>query len=171
MTPTNLPDPPDIDARRAIVTDLKRTMDALVWKSLQVGIEALKSYDLTLPQVIALQAIIQTGPNVDMGTIVEATGLPASTLTSVADRLLQRGLIQRTPHPSDRRRVQVSATETGKAMKAEMDQHDIEAFIWLTRDIEIAQLEGFHRALQLLQVKVDAATLQDFEKLRPGSSG
>ena len=48
------------------------------------------------------------------------TGLPASTVTRVLDRLEQRGFITRSSVPSDRRKVAVAVVE---AKAAEVAQH------------------------------------------------
>ena len=47
----------------------------------------------------------------------------AQTLTSVLDRLEERGLIARAPHPEDSRGVLVSITETGNQTVAETFPH------------------------------------------------
>ena len=45
--------------------------------------------------------------------LVAATGQRPSTLTGVLDRLERRGLIERGPHPDDRRSVLVALTAAG----------------------------------------------------------
>ena len=52
--------------------------------------------------------------------VSEQTGLPASTVTRVLDRLEQRGFITRSSVPSDRRKIAVNVVES-KA--AEVAQH------------------------------------------------
>jgi MarR family transcriptional regulator, organic hydroperoxide resistance regulator len=45
-------------------------------------------------------------------------GSRPTTMTSVLDRLTGRGLIERRPHPADRRAVQIELTAAGRAMAA-----------------------------------------------------
>jgi DNA-binding MarR family transcriptional regulator len=100
--------------------------------------------------------------------VVEATGLPASTTTSVVDRLVQRDLVSRTAHPSDRRRVLVSATGNGCALQDEMDCHDLNTLHWLSRDVATADLERILIAFKRFQQQIENATVDDFNRLRSG---
>ncbi|HEX5617102.1 MAG TPA: MarR family transcriptional regulator [Solirubrobacteraceae bacterium] len=47
--------------------------------------------------------------------LVAASGQRPSTLTGVLDRLERRGLVERGPHPDDRRSVLVALTAAGQA--------------------------------------------------------
>jgi DNA-binding MarR family transcriptional regulator len=47
--------------------------------------------------------------------IAERTGLTAGSATSLIDRLVSAGLVERTPHPDDRRRVLVGLTAPGRS--------------------------------------------------------
>lgn len=152
--------------RLRLVSELRDTLDALVWRSLQLGAGVLKQYELTLPQAMALGAITRLGPAVDMGRVVEATGLPASTTTSVVDRLVQRGLVSRGSHPADRRRVQVSATRSGSYLQDEMDCHDLNTWTWLSRDVSTNDLTRILAAFERFRQQLEEATVDDFNRLR-----
>jgi DNA-binding MarR family transcriptional regulator len=47
--------------------------------------------------------------------IAERTGLTAGSATSLIDRLVSAGLVERRPHPDDRRRVLVDLTAPGRS--------------------------------------------------------
>ena len=47
--------------------------------------------------------------------IAERSGLTAGSTTTLIDRLVSAGLVERTPHPEDRRRVLVGLTAPGRA--------------------------------------------------------
>jgi DNA-binding MarR family transcriptional regulator len=53
-----------------------------------------------------------------MGTLAEEWKLDASTATWIVDRLEARGLVERRPHPSDRRSKLVVLTPKGAKLKA-----------------------------------------------------
>lgn len=51
-----------------------------------------------------------------VSTIQHVFGMKASTLTSLLDRLENRGLIQRVPNPDDRRSFRIEITRDGKVL-------------------------------------------------------
>ena len=53
------------------------------------------------------------------GEIALAFGVPKANVTSVIDRLLNKGLVSRHEDPSDRRRYLLSLTDKGKKMMVE----------------------------------------------------
>jgi DNA-binding MarR family transcriptional regulator len=61
-----------------------------------------------------------TGPSRTVRELVVATGQRPSTLTGVLDRLERRGLVERRPHPADRRSIAVHLTAAGQATADEV---------------------------------------------------
>jgi DNA-binding MarR family transcriptional regulator len=59
-------------------------------------------------------------------------GIRRSTLSSMLDRLTERGLVRRLPHPDDRRSVLVEPTRTGRALGRRIAQ----ALTGLEQEIE-----------------------------------
>ncbi len=59
------------------------------------------------------------GP-VRMGELGQSVLLSQPGLSRLVDRLVQRGLVRRTPDPADRRSVRVSLTEAGAARQKEV---------------------------------------------------
>jgi DNA-binding MarR family transcriptional regulator len=57
------------------------------------------------------------------GELSERMLIGSGTLTAILDRLAHRGLVLRTPHREDRRRVQVSLTPSGRRVARYAQQH------------------------------------------------
>src|SRR5215831_16238475 len=62
----------------------------------------------------------------------ESERVQPPTMTKVLAKLEERGLIQRTPHPTDGRQVLLSATQAGREVIAEQRRVKDE---WLTRTL------------------------------------
>ncbi|HEY9722017.1 MAG TPA: MarR family transcriptional regulator [Oscillatoriaceae cyanobacterium] len=73
--------------------------------------------DLTPPQFFALHAIREHGAS-KMSPLAEHLGLSMGAASTLIDRLVSRGLVQRVSDPQDRRAVHVSLTEKGQAVLA-----------------------------------------------------
>jgi DNA-binding MarR family transcriptional regulator len=158
--------PVDTD-RETVVRDIKAIMDEIVWRSLSLGSSILKQYELTLQQALALGAIVRLGPDVEMGQVAEATLMAPSTTTSVVDRLLQRGLVSRQPHPTDRRRVLVSATRAGDYLIKEMDEQDVSAFQWMSRSLSDEDLSVIRTSFRHLLEQLELMKPEDFVRGKP----
>jgi len=67
---------------------------------------------LTLLRVLA----ILRDRRLRMSDLVDHLGLEKSTLTGLVSRAEARGLIERSPHPLDRRAVEVALTDAGRTL-------------------------------------------------------
>ena len=81
--------------------------------------EAAADFDLSFLQARALRRLEQP---MATGTLAEQLGLDRSNVTGVIDRLEERGLITRQPHPGDRRVKLVVLTDAGRATRAAIDE-------------------------------------------------
>ncbi|MCC6792045.1 MAG: MarR family transcriptional regulator [Thermomicrobiales bacterium] len=104
--------------RAELVNEVERLFQEMSWRGRQHFAHRLESYGLTVVQYHALNMIGKRGPEVTMRDIAEALHLPASTLTSVVDRLVKDSLVERGALPSDRRAVVASLTEAGAEIVA-----------------------------------------------------
>jgi DNA-binding MarR family transcriptional regulator len=105
----------------------------------------LESVGLTLLQYTGLQAIHQLGPGVSVGEIGEAIGAPPSTMTSLTNRLVALGLIERYTPPDNRRAVLVKATPAGETVVDDLiceREKDTDAIFEAMTDEQIAYLTG-----------------------------
>jgi DNA-binding MarR family transcriptional regulator len=74
--------------------------------------------DLTITQLSALTSLELAGA-LSPRELAEMERIQPPTLTKIVAKLEERGLVQRTPHPTDGRQVILSATEVGRAVVAE----------------------------------------------------
>ena len=72
---------------------------------------------LTAPQATALREL--SGP-MTMGELAERMSCEPSNATFVVDKLENQGLIERRPHPTDRRARHLMLTTKGTALRAEL---------------------------------------------------
>ncbi len=79
----------------------------------------MRAFDLTPPQAITLRKLLD-GP-LPMGSVAEVLSCDASTVTGIADRLEERGLIQRQVDPADRRVKLLALTATGRDLVESID--------------------------------------------------
>ncbi|MCF6467450.1 MarR family transcriptional regulator [Nonomuraea sp. MG754425] len=73
--------------------------------------------NLTAPQATALREL--SGP-LTMRELAGRMGCEPSNATFVIDRLEEQGLVERRPHPSDRRAKQLSLTSEGTALRNQL---------------------------------------------------
>jgi len=92
--------------------DQSELIDAMVRTSFVITAVLSKiaaEHELSLTQLRVL-AILRQGAMSDLATHL---GLDKSTISGLVDRAEKRGLLQRTPNPSDGRGVDVALTEEG----------------------------------------------------------
>ena len=107
--------------------------------------------DLDLPAAdIDVLAILADGAGRTVGALATATATRPSTLTSLLDRLIKRGYIERELDPADRRSFLISLTPTGRAVA----QHGAAAIADIERQALVAvtpaQRAGFHTVIDAL---------------------
>ncbi len=78
----------------------------------------LQKSGLTIPQLVALQAIQRSQP-ITVGALARGIHLGAATVTGILGRLENRGLVSRTRGDLDRRSVVVQLTDDGAKLVAE----------------------------------------------------
>jgi DNA-binding MarR family transcriptional regulator len=82
--------------------------------------DALAPWDLSPHQARALTVVCgRTG--VRLSDLAEALRIAPRSATEVADGLQERGLVERTPDPGDRRAVILRPTDEGRRIRAEID--------------------------------------------------
>jgi DNA-binding MarR family transcriptional regulator len=104
----------------ALDIDLRTILDAfrhVVHATRAFSQETEEQAGLTGAQLFALQAISRHGP-LSVNELAERTHTHQSSVSVVAQRLVEKRLAQKRASPRDRRQVQLSATAKGKTLVA-----------------------------------------------------
>ena len=101
------------------VEDLDEALALVIARMRDIWHRRMRAIDLTPPQSIALRKLLD-GP-LPMGSVAEVLACDASTLTGIADRLEERGLIRRQIDPADRRVKLLALTDTGRELVTSID--------------------------------------------------
>jgi MarR family transcriptional regulator, organic hydroperoxide resistance regulator len=111
--------------------------------------ERLAPYSLSLKHNWALHALDEP---MSMGALGERLGIDASYVTTIADQLEERGLIERQPHPTDRRIKSLALTAEGRRTRERLvDQ------LWTDVHVLEALTAGERGELRRLLAKAQAA--------------
>ncbi|MEV4479650.1 MarR family transcriptional regulator [Micromonospora coxensis] len=106
--------------------------------------------DLTVTQLSALTSLKLAGA-LTPRELADIERVQPPTMTKIVAKLEERGLVQRTPHPTDGRQVILAATEGGRAVLEQFERARNE---WLA-DRLAALTEGerdtLRRAAEILQ--------------------
>lgn len=112
MTDQNMSDVPD---RSELIREFDDALDRVSRLLKQiVARELAETCGLSLLQVQALDALRRSGPEMEMRAIAAGTSLPASSVTSIVDRLVKLELVERRHSDVDRRRVVARITPAGE---------------------------------------------------------
>ena len=110
--------------------------------------EQLEPFGLTFPRYEALMLLYysRTG-SLPLGKMGVRLQLHQTSVTPLVDGLVQRGLVQRTPHPSDRRTTLATITEQGRDV-AERATRELNAIRFGTEPLARAELDGLVATLE-----------------------
>ena len=106
--------------------------------------------DLTMAQLSALTSLELAGA-LSPRELADVERVQPPTMTKIVGKLEERGLVARTPHPTDGRQVILSATELGQAVYAQFENTRNE---WLASQLAAlspAERETLARASEILQ--------------------
>jgi DNA-binding MarR family transcriptional regulator len=135
----------------------QRTAEELA-KSLREAIQRLSRRvrqarpvgDLTFSQLSALTSLQLAGA-LTPRELADTERVQPPTMTKIVGKLEDRGLVVRTPHPTDGRQVILSATEQGRAVYA---QFELARNAWLAEQLSLLSLDDrdvLFRAAEIMQ--------------------
>jgi DNA-binding MarR family transcriptional regulator len=99
------------------------------------------------PQQHQLLLAVKGQPERDWATVsdlAEALQVLHHTAVELVDRCEQAGLVQRTPHPKDRRQVRVVLTERGEALLARLSTRNMRELHTLRESLSLGFLNAIH---------------------------
>lgn len=105
--------------------------------------------EITIAQISALQSLDAAGA-LTPRELSDVERVQPPTMTRIVARLEERGLVQRTPHPSDGRQVVLSDSVQGRELLAEYRRARDE---WLAKRLgrlAAEERETLHRAAEIL---------------------
>ncbi|WP_377271797.1 MarR family winged helix-turn-helix transcriptional regulator [Peterkaempfera sp. SMS 1(5)a] len=111
--------PPDPD-RLAIATRAWHNIRALVLEEHDRRREVVDALGMSFIRIKALRRL--AGRPATLRALAADLATDAPYTTVVVDDLARRGLVERSPHPDDRRAKIVTVTEAGRAAAAEADR-------------------------------------------------
>ena len=111
--------------------------------------------DLTATQLSAL-ATLELAGAMTPRELADAERVRPPTMTKIVARLEERALVQRTPHPTDRRQVILAATPAGRAMLAQFERARVEWLAQRLAELTADEREVLRRAAELLQRVAEA---------------
>lgn len=137
-----------------VLTELRRILRAT-----QLSVRALaRESGMTPSQLLVLQSL-RARDEMTASQIAEALHLTQATVTSLLDRLQERGWITRTRGEVDRRRVHVRLTEEGERQIRRTPTSSHERFVSQFRALEPWEQSSMLATLQRIAHLLDAASL------------
>ena len=118
--------------------------------TLHVLSAALADLNLSPAEINAL-ANLGEGGTLNIRQLSERTGTRASTLTSLLDRLENRGYLARELDPADRRSFRLPLTEAGQAVAAQVLATIADLEHNALSRLDASQLAGYHAVISALQ--------------------
>ena len=106
--------------------------------------------DLTFSQLSALTSLQLAGA-LTPRELADVERVQPPTMTKIVGKLEERGLVARTPHPTDRRQVILAATEEGRAVYAQFERARNEWLALQLAELTPEERDTLERAAQILR--------------------
>jgi DNA-binding MarR family transcriptional regulator len=144
---------PGAVAKAAIIADFRASMGELKC----IGSERLVRQGISMTQLHIMNLLERHG-EMPMSRLAEMIDVSDSNATGLVDRVEERGFVERTRVPTDRRMVMVRLSDAGRQMLEEIEQLREQILRRVLDQLDPAQLAGLATALADLREAV-AATL------------
>lgn len=151
--------------RDQLMAAFQRSLSRLNWIAHHQMSKYVGQLGLTSAQYMALRTIVLLGPDVAIGEVGEALQAPPSSMTSIIDRLAGHGLIEREPHPGDRRSVVVRATPAGQKLVQTIDAEGRAMLLGIMDQFSEDEIISFTRLFDRLQAAFGEAEFPQIDRL------
>jgi len=139
-----------VTTERASAEELAKTLrDALTRLNRRVR-QARPVGDLTTSQLSVLTSLQLAGA-LTPRELADVERVQPPTMTRIVGKLEERGLIARTPHPTDRRQVILAATEAGRTLYGQFERARNEWLAGQLAELTPEDRDTLARAAQILQ--------------------
>lgn len=142
---------------RTPALDLVLLITVLLGEDMRRGLAAM---GLTETRSHVLWLVGTTGPATQQQLAVE-TGLAPRSVTSVVDALVGSGLVERRPHPTDRRAVHVTPTPAGTELVAALVAGHERLADQLFGDLDDQAYAATHAALADVAARLQALVAEE----------
>ncbi len=143
------------DQRRHELRARFRALAEYLNRQLHTGrLDEWEDLDMTIPQIKTLVLLEEVGP-LRMGNIASYLGRALSATTTVLDRLVEKGLVDRVSDTRDRRVVICRLTESGEQAIDRFWQIGQERLDGLADRMDDEQLETVVKALEAIRQAED----------------
>lgn len=153
--------------------DLESAASALNSGAIHV-LRSLRAVDrlagLTPARLSALSVLVFGGP-CSLGTLAGAEGVAGPTMTRIVDGLIDAGLAERQPHPTDGRAVLIAATAEGDALMRTAQRRRIEALAAALASLPAAAQRQIASSVELLDQVAAAVRAQAIDEKASGQAG
>lgn len=139
------------DPTSDIIADFRATMSQLKCASS----ERLLRLGVSMAQ-LHIMFTLQRNGEMTMSGLAEVLNVSFSNATGLIDRLEERGFIERSGVPTDRRIVLVRVTPAGERMLGEVDALSDELLRSVLERLPVSQLRGVAHAIAALREAVDS---------------
>ena len=137
-------------AERIPAEELARTLrDALTRLHRRIR-QARPIGDLT-PSQLSVLTSLQLAGALTPRELADVERVQPPTMTKIVGKLEERGLVARTPHPTDRRQVILAPTEAGRTVYAQFERARNQWLAGQLARLSPAERDTLDRAAQILQ--------------------
>lgn len=119
-----------------------------------------RDHDLSPSELRALFWVAEKG-SVTPKQVAAHMEMTTGGVTSISNRLVESGFLQRTAHPNDRRSLYLELSEGGHEIMRVIHTDFRGMIADSTSRLSAAELEAFHRALDIVADEVNARARRD----------
>jgi DNA-binding MarR family transcriptional regulator len=129
----------------------------LIMQDIRSEMRSRRSFDLTVPQFRAL-AFVNRNEGSSLWQVARHMGLTPPSTSRLVDNLIVRGLMARSDHPADRRRVRLTVTDHGMAILEASTQWTLSYLADKLSCADADNREVIDKALEALRTVFAAST-------------